>query len=93
MEQGMENRTVGRLGNSEKAGEEILRYLQLADSEDAKEISYTNGGIYENMFAARPLQIDGCLGFTAGIVEMLIQDEGKELKVLPALPKAWKKGM
>lgn len=82
----------GRLGNSEKAGEEILRYLQLADSEDAKEISYTNGGIYENMFAARPLQIDGCLGFTAGIVEMLIQDEGKELKVLPALPKAWKKG-
>lgn len=81
-----------RLKEGEKAGEEILRYLQLADSLDAREISYTNGGIYENLFAARPLQIDGCFGFTAGIAEMLVQDETGEIKLLPAIPKAWKKG-
>lgn len=81
-----------RLNDGEKAGNEIVRYLQLADSEDAREISYTNGGIYENFFAARPLQIDGCFGFTAGIAEMLVQDETGEIKLLPAIPKAWKNG-
>ena len=81
-----------RLGDRKEAGEEILRYLQLADSEDAKEISYTNGGIYDNLFAARPLQIDGCFGFTAGIAELLVQDESKAIKLLPAVPAAWKKG-
>lgn len=81
-----------RLRNGEMAGEEVLRYLQLADSEDASEISYTNGGIYENLFAARPLQIDGCFGFAAGIAEMLVQDVDGEVKVLPAVPAAWKHG-
>lgn len=81
-----------RLGDKEEVGEEILRYLQLADSEDAKEISYINGGIYDNLFAARPLQSDGCFGFTAGIAELLVQDEGKAVKILPAIPSAWKKG-
>lgn len=81
-----------RLGEGEEAGAEIVRYLQLADSVDAREISYTNGGIYENLFAARPLQIDGCFGFTAAVAEMLVQDENGEIKLLPAIPKAWKTG-
>lgn len=81
-----------RLKDGEEAGEEVLRYLQPADSEDSREISYTNGGIYENLFAARPLQIDGCFGFTAGIAEMLVQDQNGTVEVLPAIPKAWKKG-
>lgn len=81
-----------RLQDGEAAGEEVLRYLQQADSQDAGEISYTNGGIYENLFAARPLQIDGCFGFTAGIAEMLVQDESDEIKILPAVPADWKCG-
>lgn len=81
-----------RLKDGEEAEEEVLRYLQPAESEDSREISYTNGGIYENLFAARPLQIDGCFGFTAGIAEMLVQDHHGRLDILPAIPKSWKKG-
>lgn len=81
-----------RLGDGKEAGEEVLRYLKLADSPDAKEISYTEGGIYPNLFAARPLQIDGCLGFTAGVIEMLLQDADGKVRLLPAIPADWKKG-
>ncbi len=83
---------LARLRDKEEAGREIVRYLQLADSQDSREISYTNGGIYENLFSARPLQIDGCFGFTAGVAEMLLQDEDGRVKMLPCIPKAWKEG-
>ncbi len=46
-----------------------------------------------NMFDLHPpFQIDGNLGATAGITEMLVQSTATGIRVLPALPQRWAAG-
>ena len=69
------------MGDGEKAGACLARLL--AES------------TYDNLWDAHPplfFQIDGNLGGTSAIADMLAQDRGGQVKLLPALPRSWKEG-
>ncbi len=86
-----------RLGDGDRA----LAHLRtlLRPVEPVRTLSMSHGGTYPNLLCAHPpMQIDGNLGATAAVVELLLQshetlpDGRRILRLLPALPAAWPDG-
>ena len=71
-------------------------WARLSDGDRANSIykSYLQEQCYLSLFAKcyTPLQVDGSLGVTAAISEMLVQSHEDGIELLPALPKVWDAG-
>ena len=71
-------------------------WARLLDGEKANSIykSYLQEQCYLSLFAKcnTPLQVDGTLGVTAAISEMLVQSHEDGIELLPALPNEWDSG-
>lgn len=74
----------------------IALWARLYDGNRANSIfkGYIKEQAYPQLFAKcfNPLQVDGTLGVTAGITEMLIQSHEGLIDILPSLPDEWPAG-
>ncbi len=90
----LEQRGDGGTGFSR--GWKMALWARLYDGNRANSIfkGYIKEQAYPQLFAKcfTPLQVDGSLGVTAGITEMLMQSHEGVIDLLPALPTEWGSG-
>lgn len=78
-----------------KDGDHALSILEnlLTCVEPTTGIQFSGGGSYANLLDAQPpFQIDGNFGTVAAIALLFLQCEDGKIRILPALPKAFKTG-
>lgn len=90
----LEQRGDGGMGFSR--GWKMSLWARLNDGNRANSIfkGYLKEQCFSSLFAkcGKPLQVDGSLGVTAGITEMLVQSHEGFIELLPALPSEWPEG-
>ena len=94
IKQVLEERGDGGMGFS--MAWKMALWARLGDGNRANKIfkGYIANQSCAQMFAlcGRALQVDGTLGMTAAINEMLVQSHDDHIKLLPALPAEWSEG-
>lgn len=89
-------RQRGDEGMSFSMAWKVCLWAHLLDGERAHRllVNLLSKGTWPSMFSkdGRALQVDGNLGGSAGINEMLLQSPQGEIRLLPALPVAWPTG-
>lgn len=86
----------GLEGNGWSSAWKMACWARLLEAERAMDnFAYAiHNYTYDNLFSicSKALQIDGSLGVSAALAEMLLQSYEDEIFILPSIPPSWKKG-